>query len=301
MRAGFQEALVEAATSDPTIHVLTGDHGYELFDAFRKKFPDRFHNVGVAEANMVGMAAGFARNGLRPIIYGLASFVPNRVFEFIKLQIALDGLPVTMIGDGAGLVYSFLGSSHQTLEDLAVMGSLPGVTTLSPGSDAEMRDALLWAVNQNHSVYVRIGKSGGSYSGSGTPGKPEPRIILSPPGKAQAAVIAHGAMVSQVLKAREMVSELSLDYWSCPTIFPLPNEFLGRLRRDYSKIFVVEEHLLRGGLASELIIGLRNTDVELYPIVAQFLATNQVGDYDWNLKRHGLSPEGITEIIKAEF
>ena len=301
MRQGFKEALVEVANLDSRIQILTGDHGYELFDEFKTGFPDRFHNIGVAEANMVGLAAGFARNGLRPIIYGLASFVPNRVFEFIKLQIALDGLPVLIVGDGAGLVYSLLGSSHQTLEDLAIMGSLANVITLSPGSDAEMRDSVLWALEQDNPVYIRMGKSGGAYTGSSSTGRPEPTMLHSRSAVADTAVVAHGAMVSQVLKVREILSKLELEYWSCPNVFPIPESFLTTLERRYSKVFVVEEHQLRGGLASELLLNLRNTNLAVHPIAANPQSTNMVGSYDWNLARHGLSADRIAQRIKAEF
>jgi transketolase len=298
MRDGFKRALIEVASTDSRIQVLTGDHGYELFDDFRRRFPDRFHNVGVAEANMVGLAAGFARNGLRPLIYGLAAFVPNRVFEFIKLQIALDELPVVMVGDGAGLVYSQLGSSHQTLEDLAIMGSLPNVTTLSPGSDDEMRDSVVWAFQQASPVYIRMGKSGGAYSGSNHSRRPEPTLVSSSSGKASGAIIAHGSMMSQVLQVMDLVPGHSLDFWSCPTVFPVPASFVKILEADYSKLFVVEEHLVRGGLASELLIELRNTGLEVHPICASPQTSRLIGSYEWNLSRHGLSSEGIAEAIR---
>ena len=104
MRDALSKGLVAAADADPRIMVLTGDHGYALFDDFRRHHPDKFLNCGVAEQNMVGMAAGLARAGFRPIVYGLSAFVPVRVLEQIKLDIAHDDLPVLLLGDGAGFV-----------------------------------------------------------------------------------------------------------------------------------------------------------------------------------------------------
>jgi transketolase len=293
VREGFKEAILLAAKADSRVHILTGDHGYELFDQFRSEFPGRFHNVGVAESNMVGMAAGFARNGLKPLIYGLASFVPNRVFEFIKLQIALDSLPVVIVGDGAGVVYSFLGKSHQTLEDLALMGSLPQVRTLSPASDKEMKKATEWALNQSVPVYLRIGKSGGVFDGCSEADSPKPLKITSSHRPTNIAVVAHGSMVSSVLKAQNDLQEINFDTWSCPTVFPIDSDFLSLLSDKYRKVIVVEEHQLRGGLASELIIKLHSTDTKISSICAQPNDLPQVGSYEWNLSRHGLSHESL--------
>src|ERR1700684_3445266 len=113
MRATFSQALVSAAQTDSRLLLLTGDHGYALFDEFRRVCPDQYINGGVAEQNMVGVAAGLAKGGFRPIVYGLRAFVPICVFEQIKLDVCYERLPVVFIGDGAGVVYGQLGSSHQ--------------------------------------------------------------------------------------------------------------------------------------------------------------------------------------------
>jgi len=104
MRSALSETLVELASRDERILLLTGDHGYSLFDDFRRMCPSQYINAGVAEQNMVGVASGLARAGFRPIVYGLSAFIPIRVLEQIKLDIAHDDLPVIFIGDGAGFV-----------------------------------------------------------------------------------------------------------------------------------------------------------------------------------------------------
>src|SRR5471032_813974 len=114
MRDAFSNALVAAAKNDPKVLLLTGDHGYALFDAFRKSCPDQYINCGIAEQNMVGVAAGLAKAGFKPVVYGLAAFVPIRVLEQIKIDVCYENLPVTLIGDGAGVVYAQLGTSHQS-------------------------------------------------------------------------------------------------------------------------------------------------------------------------------------------
>ena len=135
MRTAFSRALVRAASADPRVVLLTGDHGYALFDDFRTHCPGQYLNAGVAEQNMVGVAAGLAKGGLRPIVYGLSAFVPMRVLEQIKLDVCYEALPVVFIGDGAGVVYSTLGTSHQSTEDVAALRALPNLGILSPADE----------------------------------------------------------------------------------------------------------------------------------------------------------------------
>src|SRR5438128_3689062 len=138
MRSAFATALVRFARADARIVLLTGDHGYALFDEFRRVCPGQYINAGVAEQNMVGLAAGLAKGGLRPVVYGLSAFVPIRVLEQIKLDVCHEQLPVVFIGDGAGVVYSCLGGSHQSTEDIAALRALPHIGILSPADDFEM-------------------------------------------------------------------------------------------------------------------------------------------------------------------
>src|SRR5438874_11729444 len=138
MREVFSQTLVALAQRDPRVVVLTGDHGYALFDEFRRECPGQYLNAGVAEQNMVGVAAGLAKGGLRPVVYGLSAFVPMRVLEQIKLDVCYEGLPVLFVGDGAGVVYSSLGTSHQSTEDVAALRALPRLAILSPADAAEM-------------------------------------------------------------------------------------------------------------------------------------------------------------------
>ena len=138
MRDAFSNALVAAAKKDPKVLLLTGDHGYALFDAFRKSCPDQYINCGIAEQNMVGVAAGLAKAGFKPVVYGLAAFVPIRVLEQIKIDVCYENLPVTFIGDGAGVVYAQLGTSHQSTEDIAALRGVPQISIYSPGDRFEL-------------------------------------------------------------------------------------------------------------------------------------------------------------------
>src|SRR5947209_4673427 len=159
MRDAFSKCLVDAGLRDPRLLVLTGDHGYALFDEFRRACPSQYINAGVAEQNMVGVAAGLAKGGFRPVVYGLSAFVPIRVLEQIKLDVCYEQLPVLFIGDGAGVVYGQLGSSHQSTEDLAALRGVPHMRILSPADAAEMTACMRLALASNGPVYLRIGKA----------------------------------------------------------------------------------------------------------------------------------------------
>jgi transketolase len=298
MRDGFKLGIIERATHDQSFHVLTGDHGYALFDEFATRFPKRFHNVGVAESNLIGLAAGMARNGITPLVYGLAAFIPNRVFEFIKLQIAADNLPVILVGDGAGLVYSTLGISHQTLEDLAVIGSLPSIVSLAPSSNLEMKVAVNWAGRRSGPSYIRMGKSDGLYQDCHPSDTPTPSLANTSLARSDRAIVAHGSMVSQVLGFESDMKNL-FDLWSCPTISHIPDSFVDELVSNYKQVVVIEEHGTHGGLGSRIqsAIGQRGPQVHL--IGASLQESRSVGSWDWALKAHGIDQSSIVRKLKT--
>ena len=137
MREAFSQNLVDLVKNNPAVYVLSGDHGYALFDSLRKENPTHFINAGVAEQNMVGVGAGMAKTGLYPIMYGLCAFVPIRVLEQIKMDFCYENLPGLFIGDGAGVVYSHLGASHQSTEDVSALRGVPNISILSPADKYE--------------------------------------------------------------------------------------------------------------------------------------------------------------------
>ena len=125
MRNKFAEYITELASRDERIVVLSGDIGNRLFDKFKNTYPDRFFNCGVAEANMVSLAAGLAIDGLRPFLYTITPFLTSRCYEQIKIDLCYHDLPVTLVGTGSGLSYAELGPTHHSLEDVAILRALP--------------------------------------------------------------------------------------------------------------------------------------------------------------------------------
>ena len=158
MRNSFSEEITLLAKNNKKIVLLSGDIGNRIFDDFKKKFPNRFYNCGVAEACMTGVAAGISKTGLHPITYTIATFNTLRNFEQIKLDLCYPNLNSIIVGTGAGLSYSSLGSTHHSLEDIALMRTLPNMTIFCPSDPNEVKRVLRKALKIKGPVYIRLGK-----------------------------------------------------------------------------------------------------------------------------------------------
>ncbi len=307
MRAAFSDTLVRLARKDPNVLLLTGDHGYALFDAFRKECPDQYINAGIAEQNMVGMAAGLARVGFRPIVYGLSAFIPVRVVEQIKLDVAHDQLPVIFIGDGAGFVYSHLGTSHQSTEDIACTRAIPDLAVYSPSDRHEVSACMELAYQTRGSVYLRMGKSdrGDVHAGpdklSGSDLGKIGRLLPVVPAKGErhrVSFIATGSMVRTAVDiAREEYPDAPV--WSVPFIKPIDVDQVAGICRHSDVVVTLEEHSVHGGLGSLVseIAGER-APVRILRIGVPDRFSAHCGTYDYLLKEHGLERGMVAERIR---
>ncbi|MCX7178181.1 MAG: transketolase [Proteobacteria bacterium] len=300
MREAFSNALVRLALADPKVVLLTGDHGYALFDPFRKACPDRYINAGIAEQNMVGMAAGLARVGYRPFVYGLSAFVPVRTLEQIKLDIAHDDLPVVLLGDGAGFVYSHLGTSHQSTEDIACTRVIPGLTVLSPADRHEMTACMDYAYAANASVYLRMGKADRGdvhpeLIGPLTPGQP---LQLRFGRTDLPALISTGSMARTALDVAS--GPLDCAVWSVPSIKPLASEAIVQIARQSRGLVVLEEHSTLGGLGSLIAeIVAEHHPVRVLRIGVNDRFSEHCGTYEYLLREHGLDAEVVSQRIAS--
>lgn len=157
MRIAFANALCTLAEMDDRVFLLTADLGYRVLDSFRDMFPDRFLNVGVAEQNMLGVATGLALEGYTPFVYSIASFVTTRCLEQIRIGPILHGLPIRIVGTGAGFAYGAAGPTHYVHEDVAILRAQPGLEILQPLTDNQMHAAVSRTANCDGPVYLRIG------------------------------------------------------------------------------------------------------------------------------------------------
>ena len=299
MRAAFSEALVRLAKADPNVLLLTGDHGYALFDEFRKECPAQYINAGIAEQNMVGMAAGLARAGFRPFVYGLSAFIPVRVVEQIKLDVAHDMLQVVLIGDGAGFVYSHLGTSHQSTEDIACTRAIPNLSVYSPADRFELTACMDMAYQSKAAVYLRMGKSDRGDVHVALPVAKVGSLLVARPGNAgDISFIATGSMV------RTAVDIASGSYpdatvWSAPYIKPIDSKQVTAICKESRIVVVLEEHSVLGGLGSVVAeIASESAPVRILRIGVRDRFSHHCGTYEYLLKEHGLDRLAIEQRIR---
>jgi len=298
MRDAFSDAIVGAARQDPKVLLLTGDHGYALFDAFRKACPDQYINCGIAEQNMVGVAAGLAKAGFKPIVYGLAAFVPIRVLEQIKIDVCYENLPVTFIGDGAGVVYAQLGTSHQSTEDIAALRAIPQLSIYSPADRFELTACMQDISTRQTPAYLRMGKAdlGDMHPGSLDSWCHGDAVPLT--NEAHSSLfIATGSGVKLAQKVAVAIG--GADIVSVPCIKPFPVDSIRRLAAGRQAIVTFEEHSIYGGLGGAVAETLMGSFVGAFVRVGiQDRFSTLCGNYAYLMESHGLSPDAVTEQIK---
>jgi transketolase len=297
MRAALSDALVRLAKANPNVLLLTGDHGYALFDAFRRECGSQYYNLGIAEQNMIGVAAGLSRAGFLPICYGLAAFVPVRVLEQIKIDLCHDNLPAILLGDGAGFVYSALGTSHQSCEDIACIRAVPQITILSPCDRFELAAAMDYAAISASPIYLRVGKAdlGDVHAGPATltPG----RLLPVVPGQGGIAFIATGSMVRPATQLVEQFPGASV--WSAPFLKPVDKAQVAEIAAVSDHIVTLEEHSVYGGLGAimaEIVSTYRPKPLLRIGVADRF--SHYCGTYKYLLQEHGLDLPAITGKVR---
>jgi len=251
MRNAFAEELTALAREDQRIVLLSGDIGNKLFDRFKQIDDRRFFNCGVAEANMMGVAAGLAMSGLRPVIYTITPFTTTRCFEQIRVDVCYHKAPVIIVGTGSGLSYAELGPTHHSLEDMAIMRSLPGMNVMAPCDSTELRLCLRAALKQNGPAYLRIGKKGEPAIHGQDPDLKIGKAIVLREGGAL-AMLGSGTIMSEVLAAADILQAQGVrsEVVSLHTIKPLDTAYLAATIARLGMLVTVEEHGLIGGLGS---------------------------------------------------
>ena len=257
MRNSFSEEITLLAKNNKKIVLLSGDIGNRIFDEFKKNFPNRFYNCGVAEACMTGVAAGISKTGLHPITYTIATFNTLRNFEQIKLDLCYPNLNSIIVGTGAGLSYSSLGSTHHSLEDIALMRTLPNMTIFCPSDPNEVKRVLRKALKIRGPVYIRLGKKNEpnfnkrkKIGSSDLIVKGSKNLIIS-----VGNILLESMNASKILKKKYNVENAVLDL---KKVKPLNSFILKKFIKSFSKIFIVEEHYSSNGAGAAITEWLAN-------------------------------------------
>lgn len=303
MREAFAEAIYEAASKDDKIRIVVADMSPAgAIKKFAEEWPERFINVGVAEQNMIGVAAGLAMRGLRPFAYTIATFSLYRPFEMIRDDLCYQNLPVTVVGMGSGVVYSTLGSTHHSQEDIAIAGAIPNMTVLTPSDPLEVRQSVEYcATKSDGPVYLRFGKAG-------EPIVTENAIDPWEFGKLRyiergtdVCVMTHGAIMGMALEVAEKLKAdgKSVSLVSAHTLKPLDEDAVAEVLRSHKQVIVVEEHAPQGGLSSftKQIAWDRKAECDLKTFTLKDEFIHCYGSHQELLAKHGLSPEAILAEI----
>lgn len=301
MRNAFLKELSVLANNDPSIMLLTGDLGFNALEPFRDSFPKQFLNVGVAEQNMVGIAAGFALSGRRVFAYSIIPFVTFRCLEQVRDDLCYHRLPVCMVGVGSGYAYGILGTTHHPLEDIAVMRSLPEMSVIAPGDPLEVAASVrAIAVAEHGPWYLRLGKAG------------EPNVHKEPPplhiGKAlelssgsDITMIATGSLLetAATVTARLQKAGVSVRFLSMHTLKPLDFEAIESAAKETRMVVTLEEHGPIGGLGSAVaeVIARFPSHPPFLPISAPDAFADTVGSQQYLRERAGLGVDTIEKRI----
>jgi transketolase len=252
MRNAFADELTKLSDNDSRVVMLSGDIGNRLFDKFRAKHPSRFFNCGVAEANMMGVAAGMGMNGLRPVVYTITPFVTTRCLEQIRTDVCYHEAPVTIVAVGAGLAYSGLGPTHHACEDISFLRSIPNMKVICPGDAWEVRGALRAAMQQDNPVYIRMGKKGEPVVHKGVPADFAIGRAITVEEGGDVCLLSTGNMLPEAIHAAHKLKERGIGarVTSFHTVKPLDTQYLGEVFNRYKLVATVEEHSLIGGFGS---------------------------------------------------
>ena len=301
MRNVFAKAVTDLSDEYPELVMMAGDIGNRLFDKFKDKHPDRFYNCGVAEANMTGVASGLAASGLRPITYTITPFNTVRCLEQIRLDICYPNLPVIVVGTGAGLSYAGLGATHHSMEDIAILRTLPNMHIVCPADPVEVRLAVKDALRLGRPTYIRLGKKGEPVIHESDPEFTIGRGITVCKGS-DVAILSVGNMLAPALKSAERLQQkgISTQVVSLHTVKPLDDELLGALFEEKKLVVVVEEHGLIGGAGSAVLEWGNFKRADLRKLICiggpdRFLFA--CGDQKEARHQLGLTAENITEKI----
>jgi len=305
MRNAFASEITSLATQDKRIVLLSGDIGNRLFDKFKSLCPDRFFNCGVAEANMVSMAAGMAMYGLRPVTYTIAPFNTLRCLEQIKVDVCYTALPVVIVGVGAGLSYAANGVTHQSCEDIAFLRILPNMTVICPGDAWEVRVALKQAFQLLGPVYLRLGKKNEPIVHSQEPTLQIGKALVVRQGE-DLCILSTGNMLPVAMEAAEalLISGVSAQVVSFHTVKPLDEEYLRAAFNKFRLAVTVEEHSVLGGLGgsiSEWVTGQPPIKARLLTLGTGDVFLHEAGGQDYARSHFGLTSSEVANRVLVAY
>lgn len=257
MRNTFIKELVELARQHANIALVVGDLGYSVVEPFAEEFPDRFINAGVAEQNMMGLAAGMASEGYHVFVYSIANFPTFRCAEQIRNDVDYHQLPVTIVSIGGGLAYGALGYSHHAVQDYALMRSMPNMLIASPGDPMEVKACLRYLVLNPQPSYLRLQKAGEPVFHTEMPIiQPGRWLSVHQGARSKSVLLSTGAPLSMAMEWKDKkkykdFSVYSMPLWGMKHKLYQPSQVSG-----LEQLVTIEDHLTDGGFGSWMMESL---------------------------------------------
>ena len=306
MRNAFARTMEELAQERSDVCLLSGDIGNRMFDKYKEIASTRFLNCGIAEANMMSMAAGMALSGLRPVVYTITPFTTTRCLEQIRTGVAYHEAPVVIVGTGSGLSYAELGATHHSLEDMAILRSIPNLRICAPADSIELEEQLRQAIDEGKPTYIRIGKKGepNLFDKNSNLGIGKANLLKT--GK-KLLLLGVGPILSEALQARDILAQkgIELAIASMGSIKPLDKTFLEKcVLSGYTHWITLEEHHRTGGLGSAVLEWLSEQEIKDIQVKRLGIPDHFVhllGKQDYVRDKEKINYQAIIELAKEMY
>ncbi len=301
-REAWADTLVELAATNPDLLVLDGDLATSTkADAFARSYPDRFFEMGIAEQNMVGVAAGLATIGFVPWLSSFAVFLTHRSLDQVRLLVAQPGANVKIGASYAGLLTGLTGKTHHDVQDLAIMRAMPGMTVLAPGDEIECAAMTRWATESTGPVYLRLTRDA-TVPLFDRPHRFEPGRAHELRAGRDVLLISTGPQTSRCLAAAELLqaSGVSAGVLHVSTIKPVDAEEIVRAVRAYPLLVSVEEHSIIGGLGGLIAEALTTYLPRRLVRIGLEDCWGESAPNDFLLEKHGLSAVRVANRVESE-
>lgn len=301
MRTSFINTLLDLAKIDNRIFLLTADVGFSVLEKFIEEFPDRYLNVGVAEANMINIASGLTMSGKNVYVYSMAHFITTRCYEQIKLNLCYQNMNVKLIGSGGGLSYGYEGVTHHAIEDISIMRSLPNMCVICPSDPIETKYAIESSLNYKGPVYIRVGRNNPQVHKNDINFKIGKGIILKKGKDLNILTTGNMLEISNIVSGKLEEDNFDVGVISMHTVKPLDVDLIKELACDGKPIFTIEEHSIIGGLGSAVseIIAELECNIPFKRIGLPDEYSHVIGSQNYQRKKYGIDVDGIYKIIKA--
>jgi transketolase len=305
MRKRSIDMVYELAKRDERVVFIGSDLSPGLLGDMKKAYPERYYMEGIAEANIIGMAAGMAMEGFVPYVNTIATFITRRCYEQVAVDLCLHDLPVRLIGNGGGYVYAPLGPTHQAIEDIAIMRALPNMTVTAACDAEEMTRLMDASLDWPHPIYIRLAKGGDPVLSRPENGFAIGKAIDLTEGTGNAAdalLVATGVATGAALDARERLARQGMRcrVLHVHTIKPLDADAVVTAARGVSLIVTVEEHSVIGGLGSAVLEALADTGAPMPPVKRLGIGdefAHHYGNQQLLMDAWGINAAGIVKAV----